>query len=341
MNNSSSKIFFVAEISANHLGSIDRAFKLVESASKAGASAVKFQTYTPDTMTLDIDNFKVSNSHTLWGDRNLYGLYKEAMTPWAWHPELFNYAKTLNIIPFSTPFDLTALDFLETLSCPMYKISSLETSDLNLIEAVAKTGKPVIVSTGATEFSEIEELVEVFKSTKNTKLTLLLCTSSYPAEPKDANLNRMSTLKNKFGVDVGLSDHSLGIGVSVAAATLGATVIEKHLTLKRSDGGPDSAFSMEPDEFMTMVHECNAAYSSLGTSSWSIQESEVESRKLRRSLYVVKSVKAGDMVTYENIRSIRPGGGCAPKLLKTFIGKKFTMDISAGTPMDPNLVLND
>jgi len=331
-------LLFIAEVSANHLGSLSRAKKIVKEAAKAGANAVKFQTYTADTMTLDIEEFKVDDDHELWGGQKLYDLYKTAYTPWEWHQELFELCRAHNVIPFSSPFDLTAVEFLESIGAPMYKIASLETGDHRLIRAVAETGKPLIISTGATEIDEIEELVDVVISTGNRKLTLLLCTSSYPSQPSDAHLRRISTLKEKFKVNVGLSDHTLGIGVSVAAIALGASAIEKHLTLSRLDGGADGAFSMEPEEFALLVKEGKAAYESLGQSKWEMQNSERESRRLRRSLYIVKSVKAGELVTYENVRAIRPGLGCAPKLFESLIGKPFKSNFKIGTPMSPNLV---
>ena len=326
--------FFIAEISANHLGSIDRAKLLIESAAEAGASAVKFQTYTPDTMTLDLNSFRVSDDHDLWGGQSLYNLYKEAYTPWEWHKELFDFCKDLSVIPFSTPFDLTAVDFLETLEVEMYKIASLETSDHALIKKVSETGKPIIISTGATEWQEIEEFVEVVQKTGNKNLTLLLCTSSYPADPIDSHINRLKLLKKQFDVSVGLSDHTLGIGVSIAAIAFGATVIEKHLTLNRNDGGLDSAFSLEPKEFKALVEEGNKAFVSIGNPEWQITESEKESRRLRRSLYIVKNVKRGDLITSDNLRAIRPGAGCSPKYLSNLLGKFFAEDYSLGTPME-------
>jgi len=339
MVDKSSGILFIAEVSANHLGSLERAKQLVVAAAKAGATAVKFQTYTADTMTLDIDDFKVSDDHELWGGRRLHSLYQEAHTPWEWHEELFQLCRSLDVLPFSSPFDLSAVEFLESLNAPMYKIASLETGDHRLIRAVAETGKPLIISTGATEWNEIEELVEVVQKAGNKDLTLLVCTSSYPSDPADAHLNRIATLRNHFGVKVGLSDHTLGIGVSIAAIALGATAIEKHITLRRADGGADGAFSMEPEEFAMLVREGRSAFQALGNSEWSMQESEKESRRLRRSLYVVKDVKAGDVVTLENVRAIRPGGGCAPKLLDGMLGKKFQKDFKVGTPMNPDLLL--
>ena len=326
--------FFIAEISANHLGSFSRAKDLVIAAAGAGATAVKFQTYTADTMTLNIDSLRISKDHELWGGRTLYELYEEAHTPWDWHSELFELCRRLNVIPFSSPFDLTAVNFLESLDCPIYKIASLETSDHALIKKVAETGKPMIISTGATTWEEIKDLVELIKKTGNTNLTLLVCTSSYPANPVDSHLNRISTIKKFFEVEVGLSDHTLGIGVSLAAIGMGAKIIEKHLTLKRSDGGPDAAFSLEPNEFKNLVEEGNRAFSSLGNSEWSIQNSEKESRRLRRSLYITEDVKAGDKITVSNLRAIRPGEGCSPKFLQDLLGKRYVRNFSMGTPMD-------
>jgi N-acetylneuraminate synthase len=324
---------FVAEISANHMGSLSRAQQLIDASVDAGASAVKFQTYTPDTMTLDVDGLAVSKGHELWGGRSLYTLYQEAMTPWEWHAELFEHCRTRGVIPFSSPFDPTAVDFLESLSAPIYKIASLETSDHQLIRIVGETGKPTIISTGATELEEIEELVSVFRATGNQDLTLLVCTSSYPAEPRDANISRMELLRTKFNVKIGLSDHTLGIGTSIAAIALGATVIEKHITLDRKHGGVDSAFSMEPAEFAQLVVEGKSAAESLGSSAWSIQPSETESRRLRRSLYIIQGVKKGEYVSPENVRAIRPGYGISPKHLESIIGKSFNQDLALGTPL--------
>ena len=334
------RVMFIAEVSANHLGSLERAKKIVLAAAKAGATAVKFQTYTADTMTLDTDDFRISEDHELWGGRRLYSLYKEAYTPWEWHPELFELCRSLNVLPFSSPFDLSAIELLESLNAPMYKIASLETGDVQLIRAVAETGKPLIISTGATEWSEIEDLVGIVEKAGNKDLTLMVCTSSYPSEPVDAHLNRIATLKKHFGVKVGLSDHTLGIGVSIAAIALGATAIEKHMTLRRSDGGADGAFSMEPEDFAMLVKEGTSAFHALGNPEWSMQDSEKESRRHRRSLYVVKDVKAGDVVTHDNVRAIRPGGGCPPKLLDAMLGKNFQADNKTGTPMSLELIGN-
>ena len=325
--------FFVAEISANHLGNLERAHHLIEAAAGANANAVKFQTYTADTMTLNLDSLAVSANHALWGGKKLFDLYQEAHTPWEWHSELFSHALSLGLIPFSSPFDSSAVEFLEKLNCPIYKIASLESGDLELIKEVGRTGKPTIISTGATQLDEIEEAVSAFLSTGNEDLTLLVCTSSYPAEPNEAHLHRISTLKNAFSVNVGISDHTLGIGVSIAAIALGATVIEKHITLKRSDGGHDSAFSMEPSEFEQLVLEGNNAKLSLGNLEWKIMDSESESRRLRRSLYVVSDVLMGEELSPINIRAIRPGAGLKPKYFNEVIGRKFNKNLKAGTPL--------
>lgn len=335
-----SRPMFIAEISANHLGSRERAKDLVIAAIDSGASAVKFQTYTADTMTLNIDSdaFKISDNHELWGGRSLYDLYHEAHTPWSWHEELFEMCRNRGVIPFSSPFDASAVDLLESLNVAMYKIASMESGDLPLIKRVAQTGKPLIISTGATEFSEIEELVEVVRKCGNNDLTLMVCTSSYPAEPKDAHLSRIETLRNHFGVKVGVSDHTLGIGVSIAAIAMGAVAIEKHFTLRRVDGGADGAFSMEPEEFSQLVREGNSAFDSIGNPEWRMAASESESRRLRRSLYVTKHVRAGDEVTTANTRAIRPNGGLAPKYFDEILGKKFCRDCSPGTPLDFDLL---
>lgn len=338
MLNPDAEIMYIAEVSANHLGSLERAKSIIRAAAQAGATAVKLQTYTAETMTLNLPNLRISDNHSLWGGKSLYELYEEAHTPWEWHEELFNLATSLNLIPFSSPFDISAVKFLESLNAPMYKIASMETGDHQLIRAVAETGKPIIVSTGATELDEIHELVEVIKSTGNLNFTLLVCTSSYPADPRDSHIYRIQTLQNIFNCKVGLSDHTLGIGASVGAIALGATAIEKHLTLKRSDGGADGAFSMEPEEFASLVREGNIAKESLGSTQWSMQVSETESRRLRRSLYIVQNVNRGEIVSLENVRAIRPGMGISPKYLQEILGKSFNNDYQMGTPVSMDLI---
>jgi N-acetylneuraminate synthase len=329
---------FIAEVSANHLGDLSRAKKIVLKASESGATAIKFQTYTAESMTLDLPKFKISQDHELWGGQSLFKLYQQACTPWDWHEELFSFARELGLTPFSSPFDIKAIAFLETLNCPIYKIASMETGDHRLIRTAAETGKPIIMSTGATEFSEIAEAVEVIKKTGNQDLTLLVCTSSYPASPKDSHINRIRTLQKEFNCKVGLSDHTLGIGASIGAIALGATAIEKHLTLSRADGGPDAAFSLEPDEFALLVKEGMVAYQALGASKWEIQPSERESRNLRRSLYVVKRVLKGQKITHENVRAIRPAGGGSPRILDSIIGLSFKGNYEPGTPMTIDLI---
>jgi len=320
---------FVAEISANHLGSLSRAHELIEAAAEAGADSVKLQTYKPESMTLDLPSFSVSKSHSLWGGLTLFQLYREAMTPWEWHEELFAHARRLGLKPFSSPFDHLAVDFLDDLDCPIYKIASLETGDVDLISYAATKGKPIIISTGASTLDEIQAAVAAADAVKD-QLTLLVCTSSYPTEACDSHIKRILTLRERFRVDIGLSDHTLGIGVSVAAIALGATVIEKHLTLKREDGGHDAAFSLEPDEFRLLVEEGNKAHDSLGDSDWSIQESEAESRRLRRSLHIAKSVKKGELATRENIRALRPNSGGPIADIQRIIGKRFIRNFNPG-----------
>ena len=321
---------FVAEISANHLGSLRRAHELIEAASEAGAHFVKLQTYSPESMTLDLSDFSVSRGHALWGGQNLFQLYREAMTPWEWHQELFDHAKGLGLGIFSSPFDRSAVDFLENLGCPIYKIASLETSDIDLISYAASKRKPIIISTGASTLEEIDSAVESAKNS-HKQITLLVCTSSYPADAADAHVNRILTLRERFRVDVGLSDHTLGIGVSIAAISLGATIIEKHLTLKRSDGGHDAAFSLEPEEFRLLVKEGISAYKSLGNAEWSIQESESESRRLRRSLYISTNVRKGELATRENVKALRPNTGGPIYDLEAILGRRFVSDFKKGS----------
>ena len=332
------EVMYIAEVSANHLGSLERAKQIVLAAASAGATAVKFQTYTADTMTLNLPSFTISNEHELWGGKNLYQLYNEAHTPWEWHEELFELARGLGLIPFSSPFDLTAIEFLEKLNAPIYKIASMETGDHRLIRAAAQTGKPIIISTGATEFHEIQEAVKIVDETGNSDLTLLVCTSSYPSKPEDSHISRIATLREAFGCKIGLSDHTLGIGASIAAISLGATAIEKHLTLSRNDGGADGAFSMEPSEFSQLVSEGNIARLAIGNPEWRIQASEQESRRLRRSLYVIKPVKKGELVSLLNVGAIRPGGGGAPRELPIMLGKPFLDNFEPGTPLTAEIL---
>ncbi len=325
----------VAEISGNHNGSLDRALDIVRAAADAGAHAIKIQTYTADTITLDVDSpaFRISAGHELWGSRTLYELYQEAYTPWEWHHPIFALAKELGMLAFSTPFDETAVDFLEGLDVPLYKIASLEIVDLPLIKQVAATGKPMIISVGTGSIAEVAAAVDAARARGCTDLTLLACTSSYPALPDDANLLRMPVMAELFGVKVGLSDHTMGIGVSVAAAALGATVIEKHVTLRRADGGVDSAFSLEPEELRMLVDSCDSAVRALGSASSWATSAENESLRLRPSLYVSRIVKAGDVATSDNVRSVRPAGGLPPAEIDNVFGRVFSVDASVGTPV--------
>lgn len=330
----------VAELSGNHNGSLDRALDLVRAVATTGASHVKIQTYTADTITLNVQTppFLIPEHHPLWGGRSLFELYEEAHTPWSWHEPIFELARRLNLVPFSTPFDSTAVEFLENLGVPLYKVASLEIGDIPLIREVARTGKPVIISTGASNLSEIDRAVTAATTGGAASVTLLVCTSAYPAPPEEANLRRIATLKAAFDLPVGLSDHTIGIGVSVAATALGASMIEKHVTLARSDGGIDAEFSAEPSELKQLVDECRSAAVSLGSSAIGTTESESTSRALRRSLYVTQDVKAGDLVTSTNVRSVRPGGGLPPLELDTVIGRAFSVDASAGTPLSWDLL---
>lgn len=326
---------FVAEISGNHLGNLNRCLDLISIAKDSGANAVKFQTFIPEKMTLDIDlpDFRVSDEHALWGGQKLIDLYRQTVTPLEWHEELFNHSRNLGLIPFSTPFDLESLNLLESLGCSIYKIASLESSDISLIRKVAQTMKPIIISTGATYFDEIQDAVDTCSSVGNENITLLVCTSAYPAHPTDANLNRLRNLKKNFQVSVGISDHTLGIGTSIAAIALGAKVVEKHFTDSRLSGGPDAAFSLEPHEFKMLTTEGKSAFQSLGHANWLITNSEKESRRLRRSLYIVNDVSQGEIVSLLNISAIRPGLGISPKHLDSVIGKKFKSTYKKGEPL--------
>lgn len=327
--------YFIAEMSGNHNQSIERALEIVKAAADSGADALKVQTYTAETMTLNIkgDGFDITDKSSLWHGKNLYDLYKEAYTPWEWHQEIKNYAEKLGMDFFSTPFDSSAVKFLEGLNVPFYKIASFENTDHPLLEEVGKTGKPVIMSTGMASLSEIEESVKVLRESGAQDIVLLKCTSAYPAPYEQINLKTIPYLKDLFNVVSGLSDHTLGSAVPVASVSLGAAVIEKHFTLKREDGGVDSAFSLEPAEFQSMVEDSKNAWRALGQVSFGRTEIEEKSMIYRRSLYFSKSVKTGDIVSRDCIRAIRPGLGLPPKHLKEIIGKKVTTDIEAGTPV--------
>lgn len=327
--------FIIAEMSGNHNQSLPRALAIVDAAAAAGAAAIKLQTYTADTMTLDMDEaeFRVNDSGSLWAGRSLYSLYAEAHTPWDWHEPIFCRARELGMIAFSTPFDETAVDLLESLNAPCYKIASFENTDLPLIRRVASTGKPLIISTGMASVAELDETVRAARAAGCRDLALLKCTSTYPATSENSNVRTIPHLRELFGCEVGLSDHTLGCGAAVAAVALGATVIEKHFTLARSEGGVDAAFSMEPQELKTLVTETRAAWQALGRIHYGATQAEEQSRVFRRSLYVVKDMQAGEAFTRENLRAIRPGLGLPPKYLDTVLGMKAAQRITRGTPL--------
>lgn len=333
-NKSTDAPFIIAEMSGNHNQSLQTALDIVDAAAATGADALKIQTFTPDSMTLDLADgeFTISDPKSLWFGRKLYDLYAEAMTPADWHKPIFDRAKSHGILAFSTPFSADAVDFLETLDVPCYKIASFEAIDLPLIRRVAQTGKPMIISTGMATMMEIAEAVDTATANGCTNLTLLKCTSSYPATPENTNLVTMPELGRMFGCNYGLSDHTLGTGVSVAAVALGGTVIEKHFIIDRSAGGVDSAFSLEPTEFTQLVEETIRAQQSLGHVHFGGTQSEMAGRKKRRSLYIVNDLKAGDMLTRDNLRSIRPGLGLAPRHYDTLIGRRVGRDVRCGTP---------
>ncbi|MBN4051632.1 pseudaminic acid synthase [bacterium AH-315-M05] len=324
--------FIVAEMSGNHNQSLERALAIVDAAANAGVHAIKLQTYTADTMTMK-GLITINDTDSPWHGRELYDLYKEAYTPWEWHKTIFERAEKKGLIAFSTPFDETAVDFLEELNVPAYKIASFENTDLPLLKKVASTGKPVIMSTGAASVSDIEEAVNVLRQAGCKDLILLKCTSTYPASPQNSNLLTIPHIAEMFDCIVGLSDHTLGIGVAVASVALGARVIEKHFTLSRSDGGVDSAFSLEPDEMKSLVQESERAFQALGQVQYGIQKTEEEMAKFKRSVYVVKDIEAGQTFTKENIKVLRPGNGLAPKYYEMILGKKTGKSIKAGTPL--------
>lgn len=327
--------FVIAEMSGNHNQSLERALEIVEVAAKSGVHALKLQTYTPDTMTLDLDDreFRINDPKSLWAGKSLYKLYGEAYTPWEWHKLIFDRARDLGMIAFSTPFDDTAVDFLESLNVPCYKIASFENTDLPLIRRVAATGKPLIISTGMATVAELDETVRAARESGCKDLILLKCTSTYPAAPENTNLLTIPHLRELFDCEVGLSDHTMGLGVSVASVALGATAIEKHFTLNRADGGVDSAFSMEPVEMAQLVVETERAWQALGQVSYGPTEAEKKSLRFRRSLYVVKDLKAGDVLTRENVRAIRPGLGLPTKYLEQMLGKTVKQDVKRGTAL--------
>jgi len=332
--------FVIAEMSGNHNQSLDRALEIVEAAAASGAHGLKLQTYTPDTMTLDLaeGDFFISDPKSLWTGTSLYDLYKEAYTPWEWHQPIFERARQLGMIPFSTPFDDTAVDFLEGLEVPCYKIASFENTDLPLVRKVASTGKPMIISTGMASVAELDETVRAAREAGCRDLVLLKCTSTYPATPQNTNILTIPHLRDLFGCEVGLSDHTMGIGVSVASVALGATVIEKHFTLRRADGGVDSTFSMEPAEMTALVVETERAWQSLGQIAYGVTAAEQKSLKFRRTLYVTEDLKPGQRLTRQNLRAIRPGGGLPPKYIDAFLGRVVGVAVKRGTPVSWDLL---
>ncbi|MCX7292023.1 pseudaminic acid synthase [Janthinobacterium sp.] len=332
--------FVIAEMSGNHNQSLERALEIVEAAARTGAHALKIQTYTPDTMTLDLDEreFHISDPKSLWAGTSLYKLYGEAYTPWEWHAPIFQRARELGMIPFSTPFDDTAVDFLETLDMDCYKIASFENTDLPLIRRVAATGKPVIISTGMATVAELDETVRAAREAGCRDLILLKCTSTYPATAANTNILTIPHLRELFGCEVGLSDHTMGVGVSVASVALGASVVEKHFTLSRADGGVDSTFSMEPAEMAQLVVETERAWQALGHVAYGPTAAEMKSLQFRRSLYVSQDIKAGEMLTKENLRAIRPGLGLPTKFMDVFLGKCVISDVPRGTPLSWDLI---
>ncbi|MFD2442702.1 pseudaminic acid synthase [Bacillus sp. CGMCC 1.16607] len=334
------KPFIIAEMSGNHNQSLDKALQIVEAAAKAGVDALKLQTYTADTMTLDIKEgeFFIDNPDSLWKGKSYYDLYKEAYTPWEWHEPIFKRCRELGIIAFSSPFDETAVDFLEGLGVPCYKIASFENTDIPLIEKAASTGKPLIISTGMASVAELDESVRAAKNAGCKDIILLKCTSTYPASPENSNLLTLPHMRELFQCEVGLSDHTMGTGVGVASVVLGATVIEKHFTTSRAEGGTDAAFSMEPDEMKALVMETERAWQAMGHISYGLTNAEVPSLKDRRSLYIANDIKAGEVFTKENVRAIRPGFGLPPKHLKSVIGKEVKMDVKKGTPLSWELI---
>lgn len=331
--------FIIAEMSGNHNQSLDRAIAIVEAAAKAGVHALKIQTYTADTMTIDLQHgeFFINDPNSLWQGNSLYKLYQQAYTPWEWHKPIFDRCKELGIIGFSTPFDETAVDFLESLAVPCYKVASFENTDLPLIKKIASTGKPMIISTGMASIAELDESVRIAREAGCNDIILLKCTSNYPATPENSNLTTIPHMRELFNCEVGLSDHTMGLGVPVAGVALGATVIEKHFTLSRADGGVDSVFSLEPDEMSSLVIETGRAWQALGKISYGATENEKPSLQYRRSLYIVQDLKAGDILTKENLRVIRPGFGLAPKYYDILLGKKINRDAPKGTPVNWDL----
>lgn len=331
-------VFIIAELSANHLQDFELAVKTIQAIKEAGADAVKLQTYTPDKITIDCDNEYFQIKGTLWDGKTLYQLYQEAYTPWEWQPELKKIAEDIGLICFSSPFDKTAVDFLEGINVPAYKVASFEITDIPLIEYIASKGKPMIISTGIAELSDIEEAVKACTSMGNNQIVLLKCTSEYPTPLEDVNLRTIPDIAERFDVIVGLSDHTLTTSIPIAAATLGAKIIEKHFILDRSLGGPDAAFSLEPDEFKEMVKSVREVEKALGTISYELTDKIKKSREFSRSLFVVEEIKERELFTDNNVRSIRPGFGLPPKFLREILGKRAKKNIDKGTPLSWDLI---
>ncbi|WP_296869705.1 pseudaminic acid synthase [Tibeticola sp.] len=333
--------FLIAEMSGNHNQSLDRAMAIIDAAADAGAHAIKLQTYTADTMTLDVDahGFRIDDERSLWQGASLYKLYEQAHTPWDWHAPIFEHARRRGLSIFSTPFDETAVDFLESLNVPCYKIASFENTDLPLIRKVASTGKPVIISTGMASLGELDESVRTARAAGCRDLILLKCTSTYPADARNTHLNTIAHMQQLFDCQVGLSDHTMGVGAAVASVALGATVIEKHFTLARADGGVDSQFSLEPAEFAQLAVETERAWQAMGQVHYGATDAEKPSLQFRRSLYVVRDLRAGDVLGPDAVRAIRPGFGLPPKHLDQVIGRRVRQDVTRGTPLSWSLML--
>jgi N-acetylneuraminate synthase len=332
--------FIIAEMSGNHNQSLDRAFEIVDAAAAAGAHAIKLQTYTAETITLEVrrDEFQITDNASLWKGKSLFDLYKQAYTPWEWHGPIMERAKSRGLLCFSSPFDESAVDFLESLDVPAYKIASFENSHLPLIRKVAATGKPMIISTGLATVAELDEAVATARDAGCKALTLLKCTSTYPATPRNTNVMTIPHLRNLFGCEVGLSDHTMGVGVAVAAVALGATVVEKHFTLRRADGGVDSAFSLEPAELEALVVETKRAWEGLGAVTYGPTEAEKPSLQFRRSIYFAEDMQAGEVLTPKNLRVVRPNKGLHPRFYERLLGKKLRCSVTKGTPANWDLI---
>ena len=333
--------FIIAEMSGNHNQSLERAFEIVDAAAATGADAIKLQTYTADTITLDVrgGDFEIADEKSLWKGRNLHDLYKEAHTPWEWHGPIMERARSHGMLCFSSPFDETAVDFLESLEVPAYKIASFENIHLPLIRKVARTGKPMIISTGMASIAELDEAVKTAREAGCRDLVLLKCTSTYPATPENTNVLTIPHMRELFGCEIGLSDHTMGVGVAVAAVAHGATVVEKHFTLRRADGGVDSTFSLEPEEMKALVMETERAWQSLGHVRYGATQAEQKSLAFRRSIYIAEDVQAGEVLTEKNLRIVRPGHGLAPKHFDMLIGRRASRDLKAGTPATWDVVM--